>query len=103
MQHNNSSKNENVFENPIYICGAGKGTDEDQFEFNMSSKEPQLLNVRSSAGAKRADHQVAFETNSSIGSENCSLDSINVSMNDNQRSGATNRRSFWGYFFKTQE
>ena len=28
---------------------------------------------------------------------------MNDSRNDNQRSGVTNRRSFWGYFFKTQE
>ena len=51
--------------------------------------------------------QVAFETNSSIGSENCSIDSIQVmeSIPTSQAKSGTQqqgRSSFWRYFFKSK-
>ena len=46
--------------------------------------------------------QVAFETNSSIGSENCSIDSIAIADGHSTQISNQGRASFWRYFFKSK-
>ena len=93
-------------------CGIHRAKEEAQFELDLNGEKPKEKRAQTGRGNIQAQ-VVAFETHSSIGSENCSIDSIQISiddsrtsginLNDSQRQGVTNRRSFWGYFFKNQQ
>ena len=90
--------------------GIDKQKSETYFEFSVNPVKSADNKHNASRGSVKAQ-VVAFETHSSVGSENCSLESIQVTLDDSsnyrlnegQAQGVTNRRSFWGYFKREKQ